>query len=80
MPKLKWVVEIEVDSVWVADGFDPDNDQLHEMVCTHLAHASFDEIKTKILKRPADSQIAKLQGYKSTTLYRAMNWKKGKRI
>lgn len=65
MAKFKWTVEIEVDEVWVEDGFDLTDDRAHAMVCNDLAYAYGHEIRCKVIKAPDPEAIAKTQGYKS---------------
>lgn len=76
--KFKWVVEFEVDEIWVGDGFDPDNDDMKQMLATRLPFADGSELKAKLLKRPSDTAIAKVQGYKNVSAYRAGCWRRGK--
>lgn len=78
--RFKWVVELEIDPVWVADGFDPANEQIETIMHNSLAYVRFDELKAKVLKRPADKDIARAQGYPTVKAYRAANWKNGRRI
>ena len=63
--KFKWVVEIEVDEVWVADGFNLTEDRMHDIMCDALPFAYGFEIDTKVLDAPSNKRIAKAQGYKS---------------
>lgn len=77
---FKWVVEITIDETWVADGFDPDDQQMHNALQTALPYARSDEIHVHVKKRPADRDIAKAQGYQSIREYRNANWKDGVRI
>ncbi len=63
MKFIKWIVEIQVEESWVADGFDLTKDRLHDMVSKDLGGAYSTEIKTKILSKPLTQTIKKLQGY-----------------
>lgn len=75
MPKrFKWVVEFTIDETWVADGFDPDDEQMHDMLARNLTSALNWQFDAKVLKRPPDKEIAKAQGYPSVKQYRASNW------
>lgn len=65
MPKLKWVVEFSVDKSWVADGYNPDNLDMFDMLANRLSSAYSHELGARILKRPDQKIVAKLQGYKS---------------
>lgn len=68
--KIKWTIEIEVDETWVADGFDiPDDDAVQFMTMRFLPYAYGHEIGGKVLKRPPDEVVAKLQGYKTVEDY-----------
>lgn len=62
--KFKWVVEFEVDEIWVADGFDLTEDRAIEMLSEELPYANIDgELNAKILKSPDKNKILKVQGY-----------------
>lgn len=58
-----WTVEIAMDELWVADGFDLTDQGMHDIMTSHFGHVHGHEVKCKVLKRPADEVIAKLQGY-----------------
>lgn len=60
--KFKWTVSIEVDEVWVADGFNLTADRLHDMVQSDLGFATEGEIVCTIVKAPKPEAIAKVQG------------------
>lgn len=63
-PKFfKWVIEIEVEKSWVADGFDMDNERAHAMLATTLPYAYNTELKARVIKRPDPKAIRKAQGY-----------------
>jgi len=64
VPKwFKWTVELQVDSTWVADGFDLDNERAHEMLAKYISHAYNTELKARVLTKPARKLIRKAQGY-----------------
>ena len=63
MKFIKWVVEIQVEESWIADGFNLTEERLHNMVSKDLAYIFSTEIKTKILNKPSTQRIKKLQGY-----------------
>jgi hypothetical protein len=65
MAKFKWTVEITVDKVWVADGFELDDERATDMVLNDLQFATHDEVKCKVIKSPDPENVAKCQGYKS---------------
>lgn len=64
MAKFKWTVEIEVDEIWVADGFNLDNDRMQDIMLNELDFASSSEVKAKVIKAPSVASIRKAQGYK----------------
>lgn len=66
MSKFKWTVEIEVDEVWVADGFDLDNDRMNDIMLEHLSYATSSEVKCKVVKSPSVASVRKAQGYDDT--------------
>lgn len=59
-----WTVTIEVHPMWVADGFDLDDDRLEEMMMRELSSATGSEVGGKVLKAPDSKQIRAEQGYK----------------
>lgn len=60
---LKWTVEFEVDDIWVADGFNPSEEDMQELLLEGwLRHATHNEVKAKIVKKPSDKKIIKLAG------------------
>lgn len=61
--RFRWVVEIEVDEIWVADGFDLTEDRLEEMVLADLSFARSDEVAVKVLRTPDPAVIREAQGY-----------------
>lgn len=69
MARIKWTIEIEVDETWVADGFDATADRVLAWLESDLQFATLDELGAKVLKRPSDEQMAKLQGFRSVAEY-----------
>lgn len=63
MKPYKWVVEIDVAPIWVADGFDLTNDRLRRMLARELPHARGDEIVGSVLASPDPQQIRCEQGH-----------------
>lgn len=62
--KFKWVVEIEVDEVWVADGFDLSNEKAQETLLNGILQYAYSYEKSlKVLKAPKQKAILKAQGY-----------------
>lgn len=70
--KLKWTIEIAIDETWVADGFDINDDEaVQQMMARLLPHAYGHELGGKLIKRPPDEVVAKLQGYRTVEDYLA---------
>jgi len=65
--KLKWVVEFYVDPTWVADGFDLTNERAFDMLAGDLAWATDAELDAKVIERPDQRLIDKLQGVVNVT-------------
>lgn len=63
MKTYKWTVEFEVDSSWVADGFDLTDERAHDMLAYEIQGAYSHEIKAKVVKAPSRTAIRKEQGY-----------------
>ena len=59
----KWVVEFEVNSGWVADGFVLTDEKARNMIQEHLPYAFSEETKAKVLRSPSKEAILKEQGY-----------------
>lgn len=60
--KLKWTVELSVDSTWIADGFDLTDERALHMLQNDLEFAWPGELAAKVITYPAPEKIAKLQG------------------
>lgn len=60
--RFKWVVEIEVDEIWVGDGFEITAEAVQEALLEKVP-ATHDEIVVKVLKRPDPVVIRQAQGY-----------------
>lgn len=72
---MKWIVQIEVDKAWVADGFDLHAGNVHERMRQLLPHAFGYEMKAKVLAAPDERKIAKAQGYPTIKEYKkARKW------
>jgi hypothetical protein len=65
MKKYKWIVELIVDGSIVEDGYNPDNEDVTDMLNNRFPLADNYLSKAKIIKRPNQKEVAKLQGYKS---------------
>jgi hypothetical protein len=60
---FKWVVEFQVDTTWVADGFEMTDERAADMLANDLQSAYTHELRAKVIKRPALSKILAVQGY-----------------
>jgi hypothetical protein len=63
MVGFKWVVEFEVSSVWVEDGFNIDKDRATDIIANALPYANGSEFKATVLRSPDAKLIRKTQGY-----------------
>lgn len=61
--RFKWTVEFEVDEVWVADGFNLDDERAQEMLLVDLGYARPHEVSAKVISAPDPKSIKKAQGY-----------------
>ena len=62
--KFVWTISVEVDPVWVADGFDPDADQFKDAILSGmLGYAREDEVTVRIVKTPDRAAVLTEQGY-----------------
>lgn len=59
--KLKWTIEIGVDPLWVADGFDMTDERAKQMLEEHIQYAMGHEVSAKVLRRPPEQLIKGLQ-------------------
>lgn len=71
--RFKWVIEIEVNETWVADGFDmatevgderPGEGAVIDMLQQRLPYARSDELGGRIIAAPDSQLIRKAQGYR----------------
>jgi hypothetical protein len=60
---FKWIVSIEVDPLWIADGFNLTEERLNEMLLRELSWAYAHEVKGQIIEAPDPKAILKEQGY-----------------
>lgn len=57
------MVEIEIDEIWVADGYEVTAERIQEAILTYsLGYARDEEVKVKIVKAPSKKSIAAAQG------------------
>ena len=68
----KWTIEIEIDPVWVADGFEPDDDWVCDMLMRELSSATGDEVRGRIIARPDKARILREQGYSKADIAAAV--------
>ncbi len=62
--RFKWTVEFEVDALWVADGFDLDDERALEILGSELGYACMStELAAKVIAAPPRSQVLQVQGY-----------------
>ncbi len=59
--RYKWLVEIEVDEMWVADGFNLSDERLHQMLGRELQCAYSTEYSGKVIAAPDPAAIKKAQ-------------------
>ncbi len=62
MKFYKWIISIEVASIWVADGFDLDDERAQSILAHHLSYAHGTEIRARVLDAPPPEDIAQEQG------------------
>jgi hypothetical protein len=61
----KWTVELEVNAVWVADGFDLDDERALHILQAHLGYARSHELKARVIQAPDADEVAQEMGYAS---------------
>ena len=59
----KWIVEIEISEVWVADGFEITADDVQEMIQKQIGYSYEHETRVRIVKSPTVEEIRLTQGY-----------------
>lgn len=62
---FKWTVEIEVNEVWVADGFEVTAERVQEWIQEAIGYSYDSETRVRVVKAPDPKEIAKAQGYES---------------
>lgn len=60
--RYTWTVQITIDPVWVADGFNITNERAHDIIAHALPHANGHEFSAKVLSAPDPMQIKCEQG------------------
>lgn len=65
----KWTVEVEMDPMWVADGFDLTDERAVDMVRAYMPHVYGHEVRARVLSRPPDEAVATEMGFKSVEEY-----------
>lgn len=61
----KWILELEVNETWVADGFNLTEKQWKDWAADGLAHLNASEFRTRVIHAPSVDSIAKAQGFDS---------------
>ena len=61
---FKWTIEIAVDQIWVEDGFNMQDDYIEHLQEGFIPWSAAGEVKVKVLTRPDEKEIRKVQGYK----------------
>jgi hypothetical protein len=69
MKRFSWTVELTVDETWVEDGFDLTDESAKDMLALRLPYAYGSELKARVVRRPADKDVAECQGYNSVEEY-----------
>jgi hypothetical protein len=64
MAKLSWIVKVQVEKTWIADGFDLTKERMIDMLQNDLQFATSNEVNAIILAKPERKTIRKIQGYK----------------
>lgn len=62
MKTFKWIVEFEVSENWVADGFNLNDEQAHQMLCEELPYAYGSELKARVISAPSQESLMEAQG------------------
>lgn len=63
---FKWTVEIEVNGIWVRDGFELTEERLKEIVSQQLPFSYDNETRVRIVKSPDQKRIKESQGHPAT--------------
>jgi hypothetical protein len=64
MAKLKYIVELSIDSTWIKDGFDiRTRDDVKDLLQRLLPFAYGHEVGGRVIHAPSLKTIKKLQGY-----------------
>lgn len=63
---FKWTIEIEINEVWVADGFEITADRIQEMIQEALGFSREEETRVSVIAAPHPDEIRKAQGYEVT--------------
>lgn len=71
--KIKWTVEFSIDESWVADGFTLDKEEAERMIQERLPYSYGHETSARIVAKPDDKTLAKIQGFDSVQAFRRAN-------
>jgi len=67
--KLKWLVEFEIDEVWINDGFRLTNEVAQEMIDNAIPWGIPGENKGKVIKAPIEEEIQNLDPKTKQLIY-----------
>lgn len=59
----RWIVALDVDPAWVADGFDLTDDRAKSMLNAEITGAYDDELNAIVISAPPPLKIVREQGY-----------------
>ncbi len=61
--QFKWIVEIEINETWVADGYEATAENVKQAILAHsLGYAYESEVNVKQISKPLKSEIDRVQG------------------
>lgn len=65
MAKIKYILELSIDSTWIKDGFDIRTKQdIKDLLQRVLPYAYASEVGGRVIHAPNLKEVRKLQGYK----------------
>lgn len=59
--RFKWVVVFEINSEWVADGFEMTDERAANMLLNDLCHCRSTEVRAKVVVAPDKRDIKRVQ-------------------
>lgn len=63
LARFVWTLEIEVDEIWVADGFDFTDGRVASVRDNLIPEAYTTEVAARVLSRPSSDEVRLAQGY-----------------